>query len=140
MTSIATADRPAAEAISSTEITQDEAKALLVAVFNLFRRWGIKDSEGRILLGRPSERTYSRWKAGEVRGDIPYDTTRRLAYLIGIHKSLRLLYKPAERAYAWVRKPNRVFNDQSALQRMLAGDVTDLAAVYAYLNAERGGW
>ena len=32
------------------------------------------------------------------------------------------------------------FGGQTALQRMLAGDVTDLAAVRAYLDAERGGW
>jgi hypothetical protein len=58
---------------------------------------------------------------------------------MGIHKALRYLFKEPERAHAWVRKPNAVFNGQSALERMLAGDVIDLAAVRGYLDAERGG-
>ena len=59
---------------------------------------------------------------------------------MGIHKALRHLFKEPARAYAWVKKPNAAFGGQSALERMLAGDVTDLAAVRAYLDAERGGW
>jgi hypothetical protein len=112
---------------------------MLRAALRLFSLWQLSDSEARILLGRPAARTYARWKASEV-SSIPYDTARRLSYLMGIHKALRHLFKEPERAYAWVRRDNEIFGGQSALTRMLAGDVTDLAAVRSYLDAERGGW
>jgi hypothetical protein len=123
----------------SIEITALEAAAMLRAALRLFELWQISDGEARILLGQPSARTFARWKAGEV-SSVPYDTARRLSYLMGIHKALRYLFKEPERAYAWVRRDNAVFGGQSALTRMLAGDVTDLAAVRSYLDAERGGW
>jgi Protein of unknown function (DUF2384) len=126
-------------AADALEITPLEAAAMLRAGLRLFSLWQLNDSEARVLLGQPSPRTYARWKAGEV-SSIPYDTARRLSYLMGIHKALRHLFKEPERAYAWVRRDNDVFGGQSALTRMLAGDVTDLAAVRSYLDAERGGW
>ena len=39
-----------------------------------------------------------------------------------------------------IRKPNAAFGGYSALDRMLQGAPTNLAAVRAYLDAERGGW
>jgi hypothetical protein len=40
-----------------------------------------------------------------------------------------------------VRRPNSapLFNGQSALQRMLGGQVADLYVVRQYLDAQRGG-
>lgn len=130
--------RVVAEA-DAVEITPQEAEAMLRAGLRLFALWQLSDGEARILLGQPSPRTYARWKAGEV-STIPHDTACRLSYLMGIHKALRHLFKEPERAYAWVRRDNEVFGGQSALTRMLAGDVTDLAVVRSYLDAERGGW
>jgi hypothetical protein len=123
----------------SAVITREEAAAMMRAVFTLFDRWGVSDAEGQILLGRPSPRTYARWKAREI-ARVPYDTAVRLSYLMGIHKALRYLFPEPERAYAWVRKPTPALGGQSALGRMLGGDVVDLAVVRAYLDAERGGW
>lgn len=120
-------------------VTDAEAAAMMRAAFNLFDRWGVGDSEGRVLLGQPAPRTFARWKKGEI-AKVPHDTAQRLSYLMGIHKALRYLFKDPERAYAWIRKPNTAFGGQSALERMLAGDVTDLAAVRHYLDSERGGW
>ncbi len=120
-------------------ISQDEAKAMLRAAFNLFVCWGLTDREGRILLGQPPQRTYTRWKTNQA-SKLSYDTTRRLSYLMGIHKALRHLFSNPEQGYAWIRKPNGAFNGRSALQRMLGGDIVDLATVRNYLDAEREGW
>jgi Antitoxin Xre/MbcA/ParS C-terminal toxin-binding domain/Antitoxin Xre-like helix-turn-helix domain len=114
-----------------------EVAALLRAGMRLFERWGLSDAQSRVLLGAPAARTYARWKSGET-ARVPPDTARRLSYLMGIHKALRYLFKEPERAHAWIHKPNAAFGGQSALERMLAGDVVDLAAVRAYLDAERG--
>jgi hypothetical protein len=139
MTQTATVAPLVAVPSSSAEITSAEAAAMLRAALNLFRLWGVDDEQGRVLLGQPSARTYARWKAGDV-ARLPHDTRQRLSYLMGIHKALRHMFKEPERAYAWVGKANAAFGGQSALERMLAGDVTDLAAVRSYLDAERGGW
>lgn len=123
----------------TAEITPAEAAAMLRAAFALFERWGLTVGEARILLGQPSPSTFHRWKRGAV-ADLPRDTVWRLGDLMGIHKALRHMFTEPERGYAWVRKPNLAFGGRSALDRILAGAPADLAAVRAYLDAERGGW
>ena len=125
----------------ATEISDAETGALLRAFFNLMRRWALNDQQGRILLGGPAARTYARWKAGQVElSRISRDTRERLSMLVGIHKSLRYLFPDPSRGYRWLRKPNQAFGGQPALHRLLAGSIPDLAAVRAYLDAQRGGW
>ncbi len=116
-----------------------EAAAMLRAVLNLFAKWQIRPTEMRILLGAPAERTFQRWRAGQVAG-VPLDTKFRLGTLLGIHKALRYMFTDPARAYEWVRKPNTAFGGKSALDRMLQGAPTDLATVRSYLDAERAGW
>jgi Protein of unknown function (DUF2384) len=127
-------DEPATGAV-----TQAEAAAMIRAVFNLFRHWQVSDTQARVLLGQPSPSTFYRWKRGEI-GAVPPDTVWRLGDLMGIHKALRHLFTEAERGYAWVSRPNAAFGGKSALDRMLAGAPSDLTAVRAYLDAERGAW
>ena len=123
------------------EISERETTAMLRAFFNLMERWQLNDRQGRILLGDPAARTYARWKVGQVEATrISRDTRERLSMLMGIHKSLRHLFRDPSRAYDWLRKPNRAFGGTSVLDRLLAGSIPDLAAVRAYLDAERGGW
>lgn len=122
-----------------TKVTAAEASAMLRAVFKLFDLWGVSDSQARVLLGEPSQSTLYRWKRGEI-GAIPRDTVYRLGDLMGIHKGLRYMFADPKRGYAWISKPNEAFGGRSALERMLAGAPTDVAAVRAYLDAERGGW
>jgi Protein of unknown function (DUF2384) len=124
---------------ASLEVTPAEAAAMLRAAFALFAKWGVTDAQARRLLGQPSASTLYRWKRGEI-GAIPPDTVWRLGDLMGIHKALRYMFTDPARGYAWVRKPSLDFGGRSALERMLAGAPGDLAAVRAYLDAERGGW
>jgi hypothetical protein len=112
--------------------------AALRAFFRLAELWGLSMEHARVLLGQPSRATLYNWKAGKAR-TLPHDTVRRISYLLGIFKALQILYGDAELADSWIRRPNAAFGGQSALERMLAGDVTDLAAVRAHLDAARGG-
>ncbi|MDO8877698.1 MAG: MbcA/ParS/Xre antitoxin family protein [Pseudolabrys sp.] len=120
-------------------VTQEEAAAMLRAVFNLFRLWQVNDVQARVLLGQPSASTFYRWKRGAI-GTVPSDTIWRLGDLMGIHKALRHLFTDPARGYAWLARPNTAFGAGSALDRMVAGAPSDLSAVRAYLDAERGGW
>lgn len=124
---------------ASPAITDAEAAALARAVVNLFRAWGLTDAEASTLLGGLSTRTWSRWKEGTV-GRIDRDLRMRMAHLMGIHKGLRYLFKDPRRGYDWIRAANDAFGGLSALDLMLRGDMSDLVALRAYLDAERGAW
>lgn len=125
--------------IASPAVTEAEAGALARTTVNLFRVWGISDAEARILLGGMAARTWARWKEGEI-GRIDRDLRMRMAHLMGIHKGLRYLFKDPARGYAWIRKPNTAFGGTSALEIMLRGEISDLALMREWLDAERGGW
>ena len=118
-------------------ITEAEAQAMQRAVINLFERWKLTESEAAILLGGINPRTFHRWKKGEY-GRTSVDLNARLSNIIGIHKSLRLLFKDAERGYKWMRKSNRFFAGDSALDVLLNGSFTDILRVRHYLDAQRG--
>ena len=113
--------------------------AALKGFFLIMTAWGVSAEEARLLLGSPAARTYYAWRSGTV-ARIPSDTLRRIGYVAGIYKALQILYSDPQLADTWVKRPNGDFGDQSPLQRMKAGDVTDLAAVRNYLDAARGLW
>jgi uncharacterized protein (DUF2384 family) len=121
--------------VTGPDITDVEAAAMFRAALNLFRLWDITDAEAAVLLDLPA-RTFARWKAGEI-GRIGRDGRARLSNLMGIHKALRLTFREPQRAYLWVKAPNKAFGDRRALDVMLGGDLTDLMRVRRYLDAER---
>lgn len=128
----------AAAEFSPEPITDEEAAAMFRAVLNLFRLWNITDEEAATLLDQPA-RTYRRWKAGDL-GRLDRDHKARLSNLMGIHKALRIIFREPQRGYAWIKAPNKVFGNRTALAVMLGGELTDLMRVRRYLDAERGAW
>jgi uncharacterized protein (DUF2384 family) len=120
-------------------ITGKEVAALARTAVNLFRAWDLTDGEARVLLGEMAQRTWARWKTGDI-GRIGRDLRARMAILMGIHKALRYLFTEPARSYAWIRKPSTAFGGRSALDIMLRGEITDLIDLRAYLDAERGAW
>lgn len=113
--------------------------AALRGFFAIARAWGLNAEEARALLGAPAERTFYAWRAGSaVR--VPMDTLRRIGYVAGIYKALEILYSDPRLADGWIKRGNRAFGGQTPLQRMRAGDVTDLAAVRSHLDAARAPW
>lgn len=129
--------RPPAETHGS--VTEEEARAMLRAVLNLLDRWALSKQEKIVLLGAPSERTFQRWRSGEI-GSLPNDTVHRLGDLLGIHKALRYMFTDVARAYAWVKRPNEAFGGHTGLEVMLQGAPSDVSRVRAYLDSERGAW
>ncbi len=121
------------------QISVEETQAMQRAVINLFALWGLGDEQACALLGGIGARTYARWKTGDL-GRVNVDLQTRLSNLIGINKALRLLFDAPERAYGWVKRPNAAFQGKSALDIMLAGQLTDLMRVRRYLDTQRGVW
>jgi hypothetical protein len=113
--------------------------AALRTFWRLAEAWKLKPDEQMTLLGVGRSSLYQ-WKQGKV-GPLDRHVLERLSYLFGIYAALQLLLPGGERADEWVRRPNSapLFGGQSALQRMLAGQVADLYVVRQYLDAQRGG-
>ena len=119
------------------EITPEKINAGLRTFFRIMDAWGVDTEGARVLLGRPGRSTLFKWKTGAVR-TIPHDTVRRVSLVLGIYKALQILFRAPAQADAWITRPNAAFGGRTALQHMLGGDVTDLAAVRHYLDAVRG--
>jgi hypothetical protein len=64
----------------------------------------------------------------------------RMAHLMGIHKGVRHLFKDPSRGYEWIKAPNAAFGGKSALDVMLQGELSDLAVMREWLDAERSAW
>jgi len=113
--------------------------AALRTFFRLAAAWQLSNDEARALLGSPARTTYFRWKQ-EQAGTLSRDVLERISYLLGIYKALRILFSATEQADQWVRRSNAapLFAGQSALDRMLAGNVSDLYVVREYLDGQRG--
>ena len=84
--------------------------------------------------------TFYRWKE-QSQGNLSADTLERISYLLGIYKALRILLPNEHAANTWIHKPNTapLFGGNSALDKLMKGQVVDLADVRRYLDAERGG-
>jgi hypothetical protein len=108
------------------------------AVFRIFDDWGLDNRQAMALLGFPARSTFFKWKQGQI-GAVTHDTVQRVSYILGIYKALQILYGDPMDADAWIKRPSMAFGGRSALERMAGGDVTDLAAVRARLDAARGG-
>lgn len=126
------------EAIKKSQ--KEYSSAGLRAFFNISDLWGLSVRERCILLGC-SEAAYHKWKRNQ-NITLDRDKLERISNILGIYKNLQLLLPDPKSAHTWIKKPNSapLFNGQSALERMLAGQVADLHEVRKYLDGERGGW
>ena len=113
------------------------SQTALKVFFNITRSWGLNAQEERILLGEPATSTFYKWRKGES-ATLSRDTLERISYVMGIYKALRLLFPTEEQANAWPQKPSRDFGNESALNIMLKGSITNLAHVRRYLDGIRG--
>ena len=117
------------------------AAAGLRAFTRIASAWGLSVDEQLRLLGSPPRSTFFAWRKQPAKAALPRDTLERLSNLLGIYKSLQILLPDEAAADAWVRQPNHapLFGGRSALDRMLAGNVSDLHQVRVYLDGVRGG-
>ena len=109
--------------------------------FRIAELWGLSVEEQMTLLGVAARSTYFKWKKG-ADAVLPRDTLERISYVLGIYKALQILLPNEQAADEWVKRPNTapLFAGQSALSRMLSGQVADLFVVRQYLDVQRGGW
>ncbi|WP_144137745.1 MbcA/ParS/Xre antitoxin family protein [Paraburkholderia sp. BCC1884] len=134
-------DAPIHGPASEPTLTEMSAAGLR-AFFNIARDWDLSAEEQIVLLGAPARSTYFKWKQSPETARLGRDTLERLSLMLGIYKGLQILLPQASAADTWIRRPNSAppFGGRRALDRMLAGNISDLVAVRQYLDAMRGGW
>lgn len=105
-------------------------------VMNLFTHWGLSTEDQLELLGlSPTNRAaLTRYRKGEPLAQ-NRDLLDRVGILLGIHKSLRLLF-PHNRdlAYAWMTQPNKAFDGMPPTETIKKWGFSGLFMVRAYLD------
>ena len=117
----------------------EKSRVALRAFFKIAELWGLDQKEQLALLGQTDPLQLAQW--GEGKGPIlSRDTLERISYVLGIFQAINVLLPVQEHANAWIRKPNTapIFGGKTALDRMTAGNVSDLYVVRQYLDAEVG--
>ena len=109
----------------------------LEAFFMIAEKWKLSTDEQIRLLGSPGRSTFFKWKKDG--GAVPVDTTERISHLLGIWKSLKILFPLDDRSYDWIRQPNQQFDGESREGSVAEGErasgggaassTTDAAAV-----------
>lgn len=112
----------------------------LRAFFRIMDHWRVRDEDARRLLGGVSNGTFYSWKGNKASPQLEQDRLLRISYLIGIFKSLNILFSP-ELADRWVCLPNSndIFGGRTPLDYMLRGGAPAMETVRRLLDARRGG-
>jgi Protein of unknown function (DUF2384) len=107
--------------------------------FNIARAWQLSVDHERALLGWPPPSTFHKYKSGDT-GTLAFDTLTRLSLVLGIYKSLQVLYPEPAFADGWMQMPNShaLFGGRSPIEFVAAGDVDALFQVRRLLDGRRG--
>lgn len=118
------------------------SSSLLPTIFNIFSHWHLIGAQQMTLLGLSNEKTLYNWKNQPEKAKLTRDLLERTSYILGIYKSLQILLPDQELADQWLSTPNDnpLFNGMPPLDRLLAGQVVDLAVIRNFLDTELGGW
>ena len=119
---------PTARTEGSVSALPAAARQISLQAFSrIAEAWDLTTEQQITLLGSPPRSTFFKWK--KEGGSMPPDTLERLSHLLGIWKSLRILFTVDKRGEEWIRRPNEYFDGLSALDVMLSGKFADLVHV-----------
>ena len=115
--------------------------ALAKSVMRLFEHWKLPPEDQLALLGLATgnRAALTRYRNGEPLGT-QRDLLERVGHLLGIHKSLRLMF-PHNRdlAYSWMTKRNRAFEGRTPVEVVRDYGFVGLLMIRTYLDRARGG-
>lgn len=128
------AAKSVAAAVSGSIDTAQTRDALEI-FSEIAEHWGLSTDQQINLLGSPARSTFFKWK--KEGGTLPADTQERLSHLYSIYKALEILLPDTSVADGWMKRSNRAFAGESALERALTG-LSGVYEVRRYLDAQRG--
>ena len=107
--------------------------------FKIADAWRLSVAEQRALLGWPAASTYHKYKARD-HGALAFDTLTRLSLVLGIYKSLQVLYPEQPLADGWMRMPNTnpLFGGAPPLSLAAEAGIDGLYRIRRLLDARRG--
>ena len=122
----------------TTNLDIDALKRNTENVIQLFKLWGLKVDEQCNLLGGISPQQLNKFKHGKAHIS-GRDTIERVGNLLGIHKSLRILY-PHNRnvVYQWIKARNKRLHNLSPLEIMLNAGYLGIAQIRKLTDYMRG--
>ncbi|WP_308364962.1 MULTISPECIES: MbcA/ParS/Xre antitoxin family protein [unclassified Microbulbifer] len=119
---------------------EQDRKRIGKMLMTLFDHWQLSTSEQLSLLGlsKDNRAALSKYRKGQPLAN-DRDKLERAGSLLGIHKSLRLLFPhDRELAYGWMKRPNRAFNGLTPTQLIDRQGMIGIYMVRAYLDSQRG--
>jgi hypothetical protein len=116
------------------------SRSAIKGFLRIMEHWGVRDPDARQLLGGISSGSYYAWKKQPAARALDQDTLTRISLLVGIFKSLNILYSEPL-ADAWVTLPNRnaMFRGATPLAYMIQHGLPGMVFVRQLLDARRGG-
>jgi hypothetical protein len=130
--------------LSRSEERRRLSPAALKALFNIVKRWQVSDEDARQLLNGISNGAYYPLKRSATQRTptrtLDQDRLVRISYLVGIFKSLNILYSQ-RLADQWMQLPNTnpIFAGHTPLDYILRGGTPAMDIVRRLLDARRGG-
>jgi hypothetical protein len=111
----------------------------LRAFFNIAGAWQLSVAEQRALLGWPPSSTFHKYKSGDP-GPLSFDALTRVSLVLGIYKSLQILYPEPAFADRWVRMPNSnaLFGGRAPIEFLADAGLDGLFQLRRLLDSRRG--
>ncbi|MEQ8348112.1 MAG: DUF2384 domain-containing protein [Sneathiellaceae bacterium] len=111
---------------------------------NIADRWRLTEPQRIAILGEPPRSTYHSWMKKAQEGDsptLPLDTLLRISGILGIHKSLEILFAEQAQALTWLSGAHAgtVFQGAPPVSFIVDGALDGILTVRRYLDAWRGG-
>lgn len=111
---------------------------------NIADQWELTEKQRVSILGDPGRSTYYAWlrKAENQEAlSLPLDTLLRISAVLGIYKSLAILFLDSWQAILWLRGEHKgtIFNGMSPLSLIVDGSQDGMLSVRRYLDGWRGG-
>ncbi len=124
--------------LSRQEDRRRLSPSALRGFLHIMQNWAIRDEDARMLLRDVANGTFYDWKRSGVK-ELDQDRLLRISYLIGIFKSLNILFS-APLADRWVKLPNSnaIFAGRTPLEYMLSGGTPAMHTIRQLLDARRG--
>ena len=111
---------------------------------NIADKWQLSESERLMVLGLPGRSTYFGW-VSKARANqdltLPVDALLRISAVLGVHKSLSVLFGSDHESLEWLRGPHGAptFGGQPPIALLINGTQDGIMLVRRYLDAFRGG-
>lgn len=121
------------------EVRRRLSAPALRAFFRIASAWHLSVAEQRALLGWPPASTFHKYKSGEP-GPLSFDTLTRVSLVLGVYKSLQILYPEPAFADRWVRMPNShpLFGGRAPIAFLADAGLDGLFQVRRLLDSRRG--